>query len=69
LVGQADLQLLKQDGLIHLRFGVARQYDSAAIGGSCTSTIWIAAILSSTDLGVSPGARDRSRCFSVTCRQ
>jgi hypothetical protein len=32
-----------------------------------TSTIWIAAIFSSTDLGVSPGARDRSRCFSVTC--
>jgi hypothetical protein len=33
--------------------------------GRCTSTIWIADILSSTDLGVSPGARDRNRCFRV----
>jgi hypothetical protein len=33
------------------------------------ATIWIAAILSSADRGVSPGASDRSRCFSVACRQ
>src|SRR6202011_5986514 len=41
---------------------------TAVAVGRCTSTIWIAAILSSSALGVRPGARDRSLCFSVTCR-
>jgi hypothetical protein len=32
-----------------------------SVVGKYTSTIWIAAIFSSTDLGVSPGARALSR--------
>src|SRR6478736_5687277 len=40
-----------------------------SVVGKRTSSIWIAANLSSTALGVRPGASGLSRARSVTCRQ
>ena len=39
-----------------------------SVVGKCTSSIWIAANLSNTARGVSPGASGRNRARKVTCK-
>jgi len=65
------VQALQQQGLVAIGLGIAREHQTAAIGGRQVDIdcLCIPAIFSITARGVSPGASARRRCLRVTCRQ